>query len=143
MTDLIERELELPASPGAVWAALTDPTWLTEWFADEAELELWPGGEARFTIDEQTRTGWVEEATPPPADAGEGAIGRLAFWWEPDGGADGSPSRVELELIGTARGTRLRVVEARPLEVLDVIGIPLGGTSALSGRRFGPALVAA
>jgi uncharacterized protein YndB with AHSA1/START domain len=143
MTELIERELELPASPDAVWTALTDPTWLAEWFADRAELELWPGGEVRFTIEEQTRTGWVEEATPPPSDPGEGATGRLAFWWEPDDRLGGSPSRVELELVGTANGTRLRVVETRPLDVLDVIGIPLGDASALGGKRFGPALVAA
>jgi uncharacterized protein YndB with AHSA1/START domain len=40
MADLIEPELDLPASPEAVWQALTDPAWLQEWLADEAELEL-------------------------------------------------------------------------------------------------------
>ncbi len=50
MTDLIERELTLPAPPEAVWEALTDPDWLREWLADEAELQLRPGGDARFRI---------------------------------------------------------------------------------------------
>jgi uncharacterized protein YndB with AHSA1/START domain len=74
-------------------------------------------------------TGWVEEADPPE---------RLVFWW----GDDGEPAtRVELTLEpeGDDR-TRLRVVESRPLEVLDVTGIPLprGGSSS-----YGPAMVAA
>jgi hypothetical protein len=36
--------------------------------------------------------------------------------------------------------TRLRIVETRPLEVLDLVGMPLPGHG---GHRFGPALVAA
>jgi uncharacterized protein YndB with AHSA1/START domain len=138
MTDLIERELTLPAPPEAVWAALTDPEWLQEWLADEAELQLRPGGDARFRIGADTRTGWVEEATPPA----DGAAGRLAFWWE----QDGEPaSRVALELTATDDGTRLRVVESRPLDVLELVGIPLegpGGFTTSNGDRYGPALVA-
>jgi uncharacterized protein YndB with AHSA1/START domain len=139
MTDLIERELTLPVSPEAVWEALTDPEWLREWLADEAELQLRPGGDARFRIGEDTRTGWVEEVTPPA----DGATGRLAFWWE----QDGEPaSRVALELTETDDGTRLRVVESRPLDVLDLVGIPLAGPGGLGtpdGNWYGPALVAA
>jgi uncharacterized protein YndB with AHSA1/START domain len=139
MTDLIERELTLPAPPEAVWEALTDPEWLREWLADEAELQLRPGGDARFRIGETTRTGWVEEATPPA----DGAAGRLAFWWE----HEGEPaSRVAFELTQTNHGTCLRVVESRPLDVLDLVGVPLGGMGGLSrhdGSRYGPALVAA
>jgi uncharacterized protein YndB with AHSA1/START domain len=139
MTDLIERELTLPVSPEAVWEALTNPDWLREWLADEAELQLRPGGDARFRVGEETRTGWVEEATPPA----DGAAGRLAFWWE----QEGEPaSRVELELTSADDGTRLRVVESRPLDVLDLVGIPLRGTGGLGtpdGNRYGPALVAA
>jgi uncharacterized protein YndB with AHSA1/START domain len=139
MTDLIERELTLPAPPEAVWEAVTDPDWLREWLADEAELELRPGGDARFRIGEDTRTGWVEEVTPPA----DGAAGRLAFWWE----QEGEPaSRVALELTQSEDGTRLRVVESRPLDVLDLIRIPLagpGGLGTLDGNRYGPALVVA
>jgi uncharacterized protein YndB with AHSA1/START domain len=141
MAEVIERELELPAPPETIWAAITDPVWLREWLADEAELELWPGGEARFTTGGQVRNGWVEEVSPPAPGAGSGARGRLAFWWEtPEDG----PSRVALEVIGTATGTRLRVSETRPLEVLDLVGVPLGGgSSAIGGQRLGPSLVAA
>ena len=62
---------------------------------------------------------------------------RLAFWWS----ADGEPaSRVELTLEPATEGdTRLHVIEARPLEVLDVAGIPLPGGG---GAPYGPSMVA-
>ena len=40
MTDLIQREMVFAASPGEVWAALTDPHWLSSWVTDADELEL-------------------------------------------------------------------------------------------------------
>lgn len=136
MTDRIERELELPASIEDAWRALTDPAWLSAWLADEVSLELRPGGDARFATGDRVRTGWVEEVSAPlPGD--DGRAGRLAFWW----GDDGEPaSRVELILTALEHGTRLRVSETRPLEVLDLVGVPLPGQG---GTRFGPALVAA
>jgi uncharacterized protein YndB with AHSA1/START domain len=125
MTDRIERELELDAPVQEVWDAITSDGWL----ADEVSFDLLPGGEAEFRSADETRTGWVEEALAPS---------RLAFWWS----ADEEPaSRVELTLVPDGDwGTRLRVVESRPLEVLDLVGIPLGRPG---GTTFGPALVAA
>ncbi len=135
MTDLIQRELHLPAAPDDVWRAITDPEWLSGWLADQVELELRPGGEASFRLGQEVRTGWVEEVTAPCHDGGSG---RLAFWWARD---DEPASRVELVLTGLSeRQTRLRVVETRPLEILDLVGMPLRGYGP---ARFGPALVAA
>lgn len=134
MSDLIRRQMDLPAPPDEVWRAVTEPDWLQSWLADEVWLELWPGGEARFVIGERTLSGWVEEVTGP---AGDGDEARLSFWWA----EDGEPaSRVELSLSPLADGTRLRVVETRPLQLLDLVGVPLPGHG---GRRYGPALVAA
>jgi uncharacterized protein YndB with AHSA1/START domain len=129
MTEQIERERLLPAPPEQVWEVIVGPGFL----ANEVELDLVPGGEARFTDDRSTRTGWVEEAVPPR----DGDVGRLAFWWS----SDGEPaSRVELRIEPEADGyTRLRVVEARPLEVLDVVGIPLPRSG---GTARGPAMLA-
>jgi uncharacterized protein YndB with AHSA1/START domain len=133
MTDKIERELVLPASPSEVWEALTDPAWLALWLADEVTLELEPGGEAHFRIGEQVRSGWVEEISPPDAHGG-----RLAFWWSE---ANQPASRVELALTPIEPGaTRVRVIETRPLEILDLVGMPVPG---LGGATYGPALVAA
>jgi uncharacterized protein YndB with AHSA1/START domain len=116
MVERIERELVLPASPREVWEVITASGWL----ADEVEFELVPGGEARFTTDDGARTGWVEEAVAP--EDGEGAA-RLVFWWSE---GEESATRVEVGLIAEdAVSTRLRVLEERPLELLDVVGIPL------------------
>ncbi len=136
MTDRIERICELDAAPAAVWRALTDPEWLCDWLADEAELELVPGGEARFVVEGRERAGWVEEVIPPA----DGRAGRLSFWWQQE---DEPASRVTFEVAATQDGTRLRIDETRPLEVLDLVGIPLRSAGGAGGTSFGPALVAA
>ncbi len=135
MTERIERRLELPTGVEQAWQALTEPEWLALWLADEVDLELWPGGAARFRVGESERTGWVEEISPPNADDAEA---RLAFWWS----EDGEPaSRVQLTLTPAGDGlTSIRVVETRPLEILDLIGIPAPGAS---GSSNGPMLIAA
>jgi hypothetical protein len=130
MAELVHKELWLQASARAVWDAVTAHGWL----ADEVELELRPGGEASFRSGDGERRGWVEEASPPAA---EGREGRLAFWWA----RDGEPAtRVELTIDELSAGTRLQVVEARPLDALDLVGLPLPGRG---GREYGPALLAA
>ncbi len=134
MTDTIEREIELPATVQTVWQAVTDPNCLSEWLADEVLLDLRPGGEARFVIGEEVRTGWVEEISPPGAEGRR--TGRLAFWWAVD---DEPASRVCLSVTGRENATVLRIVETRPLAVLDLVGVPLPGHG---GRTYGPALVA-
>jgi uncharacterized protein YndB with AHSA1/START domain len=124
MTERIERELWLSATREVVWEAVTSDGWL----ADRVTLDLRPGGDAEFESDGRVRTGWVEDVSAPA---------RLSFWWAVD---DEPASRVELRIDGVGESTRLRVVETRPLEVLDLVGVPLPG---VGGARFGPALVAA
>jgi uncharacterized protein YndB with AHSA1/START domain len=124
MSERIERELWLPATPEAVWEAVTGDGWL----ADRVSLDLRPGGEAVFESDDHLRSGWIEDVSAPE---------RLSFWWSLE---DEPASRVELRIDARGDHTRLRVVETRPLEVLDLVGVPLPGTG---GATFGPALVAA
>jgi uncharacterized protein YndB with AHSA1/START domain len=125
MSEQIERELWLPAPPEAVWEAVTGDGWL----ADRVSLELRPGGEARFeSAGDRVRSGWVEDVSEPE---------RLSFWWSFE---DEPASRVSLRIDGQGGYSRLRIVETRPLEVLDLIGVPLPGAG---GATFGPALVAA
>ena len=95
-----------------------------------------PGGEARFVVEGRERAGWVEEVIPPA----EGRAGRLSFWWQED---EEPASRVTFEVAATEDGTRLRINETRPLELLDLVGIPLRGAGGAGGTSFGPALVAA
>jgi hypothetical protein len=130
MSDRIERKIWLAASVGEVWDAITADGWL----AEQVDLELRPGGDAEFRSGDDVKSGWVEEARVPGNERGDG---RLTFWWS----ADGEPaSRVDLALAPDRDGTQLRVIETRPLDVLDLVGVPLHRSS---GRTFGPALVAA
>jgi uncharacterized protein YndB with AHSA1/START domain len=135
MSDQIEREIELPAAVQTVWQALTDPDCLSEWLADEVWLDLRPGGEARFVSGDEVKTGWVEEVSPPDEDGP--SDGRLAFWWALD---DEPASRVSFSVTSREDGgSVVRIVETRPLAVLDLVGVPLPGHG---GPTFGPALVA-
>lgn len=116
MLERIERELVLPASAREVWDVITASGWL----ADEVELDLVPGGEARFRTGGDTRTGWVEEAVTPDDRDGDG---RLVFWWS---SGEEPATRVAVALAADGpTSTRLRVLEERPLELLDAVGIPL------------------
>jgi uncharacterized protein YndB with AHSA1/START domain len=125
MIDRVERELELDADIDEVWDAITSDGLL----AAEVKLDLRPGGDAEFRFDDTLKTGWIEEAIAPS---------RLTFWWA---AGDEPASRVELQLDTLEEGgTRLQVVETRPLELLELVGVPL---TRVGGATFGPALVAA
>jgi len=95
----VEREVVFPADPGEVWAALTEPERLEEWFATEAELDPRPGGEGVFRWgDGDERRAVVREAEPEE---------RLVLDWDDEG-------EVVLELEEVDGGTRVHVVETAP-----------------------------
>ena len=72
--DRAESEVLVPASPEETWEAITDPDQLGEWLAEDAEVELRPGGDLRIGLDDGERSGFVEEVDEPR---------RLVFWWAP------------------------------------------------------------
>jgi uncharacterized protein YndB with AHSA1/START domain len=88
MAEQVERERTFEATPEEVWEAITDERLLSEWLADDAEIDPEPGGEVRFRVVEEGR--------------------RLAFTWSRDGEG---PSQVEFTLEPAVSGTRLVVVE--------------------------------
>ena len=97
---MIRREILLDAPREEVWEALTDPERLEDWFANDVDLDLRPGGGASFRwANGEERHAVVREVEP-----GE----RLAFDWE-DG--DGE---VEFTLADGSDGTLLTVVETSP-----------------------------
>ena len=78
----VKREIVVQAPVDEVWSTLTEPERLEEWFANEVELELEPGGEGTFRWDDgDERHAVVEEVVPER---------RFAFTWD--------DSRVEIEL---------------------------------------------
>jgi uncharacterized protein YndB with AHSA1/START domain len=96
---MIRKEIVLDAPREEVWEALTDPERLEDWFANDVELDLRPGGGACFRwANGEERHAVVREVEP-----GE----RLAFDWEDDG-------EVEFTLADEADGTLLTVVETSP-----------------------------
>ena len=70
----VTREVVLEAPVEEVWSALTEPERLAEWFANDVELELEPGGEGVFRWDDgEERHAVVEEVEPER---------RFAFTWD-------------------------------------------------------------
>ena len=95
----ILREVVFPAPPDEVWEALTEPERLEEWFANDVELDVRPGGAGVFRWDDgEERHAVVREAEP-----GE----RLVLDWDDDG-------EVEFTLADEDEGTRLVVTETEP-----------------------------
>jgi uncharacterized protein YndB with AHSA1/START domain len=82
-----------------LWAALTEAAQLEDWFANEVELDLRPGGGASF------RWGNGEERHATVIDVDPER--RLALEWDDDG-------EVEFTLDDDEAGTRLTVVETSP-----------------------------
>ena len=96
---MIEREIVLPSPREDVWEALTEPERLEDWFANDVELDLRPGGGAWFRWSNgEERHAVVTEVEPEH---------RLVFEWEDEG-------EVEFILEDDVDGTRLTVVESSP-----------------------------
>ncbi len=92
----VQREIVVPAPVEEVWSALTEPERLEEWFANDVELDLEPGGVGTFRWDDgDERHAVVEEVVPER---------RFAFTWDDE-------SRVEIELAEVETGTRVLVTE--------------------------------
>jgi len=96
---MIRREIVLPAPREEVWEALTEPERLADWFANDVDLDLRPGGGASFRWSNgETRTATVTEVDHER---------RLAFEWDDEG-------EVAFTLADDEEGTRLTVVETSP-----------------------------
>jgi uncharacterized protein YndB with AHSA1/START domain len=106
----LEREIHIDASPEVVFDVVSRPEHVREWWPDEAEYPLEPGGAGRIAFnDEGQGRFWVQftvvEAVPPR---------RFSFRWTHDEGESAGPGNsllVVLELEPTATGTRLRLTE--------------------------------
>jgi uncharacterized protein YndB with AHSA1/START domain len=102
----VEREIEIDASPEAVWEFLVDPDKATRWMGQAASFDLRPGGLYRVeVIPGHTARGEFVELDPPR---------RLVYtWgWEPgEAGPNPVPpgsTTIEIELVPNGDGTTLR-----------------------------------
>lgn len=95
----IEREIVLPVPREEAWEAVTEPERLEEWFANDVELDVTPGGRGVF----EWENGEVRHAVVEAVDELE----RLVLRWDDRG-------TVELELADDPGGTRVHVRETAP-----------------------------
>ncbi len=108
MDECVRREIVFPEPREDVWRALTEADRLEEWFANEVELDLRPGGEGVFRWDDGTeRRATVEEVDEER---------RFAFTWEEEGE---DATRVEITLDDADGGTEVTVVESPAPEALQ------------------------
>ncbi len=105
--DEIRRELVVAAPIEKVWEALTAPEHLRKWFGDIAEVDLRPGGRARFGwSDFDSSSEAIVEIVDRPV--------RFSFRWESlkDTPVEEASTLVEFSLESVSEGTRLILVES-------------------------------
>ena len=122
MTDYtIQREIVIDAPADVVWRTITEPAQIAEWFADEVELDLQPGGHGTLVFTDHARSQpttapLIVETVEPPT--------RFAFRWShpvDELPVEGNSVLVTFTLHAEgAERTRLRVVETG----IDTIGWP-------------------
>jgi len=96
----VTREITLPLDRDDAWEEVAD---LEGWLAEEAEMDLRPGGDGRLRLADGSERRAVVE------DVREGE--RLSWWWFSDDPAD-LGTHVELRLEDAVSGTRVIVVES-------------------------------
>ncbi|HEY1761125.1 MAG TPA: SRPBCC domain-containing protein [Acidimicrobiales bacterium] len=99
MRDILHRVVELPCPVEEAWDHVLDPSWL----GDEGEIDTKEGGEGWVRDGEDTKYVLVEEVIEEE---------RFVYRWA---SFIDEPSRVEIEFVPTAEGTRIEIIES-PLD---------------------------
>lgn len=105
--DQIRRELVLNAPIEKVWAALTRAEYVKNWFGDIAEIDLRPGGKAKFgwsELDDSSEA--IVEIVERPT--------RFSYRWEAirNTPIEEASTLVEFTLEAAGEGTKLTMVES-------------------------------
>ena len=106
----IERELHIDASPEVVFAVVSDPRHVREWWPDEADFVAEPGGEGRIGFAQGDDVLVWERLTVVDAEPPR----RFSFRWTHAEGVAAGPGNsflVVFELEPAGSGTRLRMTE--------------------------------
>ena len=103
----ITKSIDIDAPVEKVWAALTEPKLIAEWFGDRCEFDARPGGKGLF--------GWTEHGAESRVTIEH--VDRpktLIYRWAHVAGADPAPGNstvVRFDLTELADGTRLTLFE--------------------------------
>lgn len=106
MEDRIERECYISGPIHDVWRALTTPEQLIQWFGNDAEIDLRPGGAAMFCFPEDGQYFAVIEVAEAPH--------RFSWRWslDPETPVGACPvARVSFQLDTEGDGTRVHLTE--------------------------------
>jgi uncharacterized protein YndB with AHSA1/START domain len=107
----IERELHIDASPEVVFDVVSSPEHVREWWPDEAEYPVVPGGAGRICFGDPAGGGtWVQFTV---VDAVPHRL--FSFRWTHAAGETATPGNsmlVVFELEPAGSGTRLRMTES-------------------------------
>jgi uncharacterized protein YndB with AHSA1/START domain len=108
----LERQIQIDAAPEVVFDVVSSPEHLREWWPDEVEFPVVPGGAGRVGFGDASQDGgvkWVQftvvDAVPPR---------RFSFRWthqEGESAALGNSNLVVFELEPAGSGTLLRMTE--------------------------------
>jgi len=107
----IEREIHVEASPEVVFAVISSPEHLREWWSDEADIDVVPGAVGTLTFNDHGQGSprvvpmTVVDAEPPR---------RFSFRWAYQDGVVPGPSNsflVTFDLEPAGGGTRVRMIE--------------------------------
>ena len=100
------HQLEIAASPEAVWKAITQAEQLANWFPIEAEVEPGPGGRLTYSWGKDHSGSHRIEVWNPPH--------HLRTTWEVKLGEDEADRQLMVDwfIEGTAGGSRLRLVHS-------------------------------
>jgi uncharacterized protein YndB with AHSA1/START domain len=113
----ITRTIDINAPADKVWAALTEPDLIAEWFGDTCEFDATPGGTGLFGWKEHGQFRVVVERVDRPKT--------LVYRWARESGADpvpGNSTLVRFDLTENGSGTRLSLVETGFEELDDPQG---------------------
>jgi uncharacterized protein YndB with AHSA1/START domain len=127
--DWIERDVLIDASRERVWEVLTNAGHVARWFGASAEIDLHPGGHARF--------GWPDEAVFEAVVDRVERPSAFSYRWAREAGTEpgkGTGTLVEFTLTEVPTGTLLRVVETG-FASLDLNQAEQG--QAAEGNRLG------
>jgi uncharacterized protein YndB with AHSA1/START domain len=103
---LVTRTVHISAHRSAVWAAITEPELISEWFGDSAELDLRVGGTGRMSWSDYGEFRLIVEEIDEP--------NVFAFRWAREKDTDPKPGNstlVRFLLSDKDGGTQLEVRE--------------------------------
>ena len=96
----VKREILLELDADEAWDAVVD---MEAWLAEEADVDLEPGGEGHFRLDDGSERRAVVEDVDPGRS--------LSWWWWSEDPQDRG-THVQVRLVDAVAGTRVIVVES-------------------------------